>query len=503
MRDRLSSSLIGGENIMTKRCVSLLVVLMAAVSGCTQLSPELQVVHDAAEALGGVEAVRGATTMVIEGSGSNYRLGQNRTPDAPLPTSEVESYTLEVDLQNHRSRVEVVSANFAGNLGTAVRALDGSVAFDVGGNGNARRVGSSAASERRAEYYHHPLTLLQAALAEDEAMAATVSDLRQESGQTAVDITTADGSQLTLHLDAQTRLPVMIESRSYNTNLGDVTIATTFADYTDAGGFMLPQERSQTIDDLPSSELRVTHVVNPEIGDLAAPAEVASAGEPGAPSANVTVEELASGVWFLAGQSHHSVLVDFPEYTVLVEAPQNDTRTLAVIAQARALVPDKPLRYLLATHHHFDHSGGVRAAVAEGLTVITHETNRELFEELVARPHTTVADHLAQNPASLMLDTVTGTEPYQLGGGNRVMQIYRVGDNPHSDGMLVAYLPREQILIQADMYIPGVGGPFATTAALLLQSIQDRGLRVSRLVPIHGEVVPLSQLEEAVEAAAN
>ena len=487
---------------MAKRCMNSLFVLTAAVSGCTQLSPELEVVHDAAEVLGGVEAVRSATTMVMEGSGSNYRLGQNRTFDAPLPTSEVESYTLEVDLQNHRARVEVVSANFAGNMGTTVRALDGRVAFDVGGSGNAQRVGSSAASERRAEYYHHPLILLQAALAED-GLAATVSNLRQESGQNVVDITTADGSQLTVHIDAQTRLPLLIESTSYNTNLGDVTITTTFADYTDADGFMLPQERSQAIDDVPISELRVTHVVNPAIGDLAAPAEVASAGEPGPPSANVTVDELASGVWLLAGQSHHSVLVDFPEYTVLVEAPQNDTRALAVIEQARALVPDKPLRYLVNTHHHFDHSGGVRAAVAEGLTVITHETNREFFEEMVARPHTIVADHLAQNPAALMLDTVTGNESYQLGEGTRVMQIYRVGDNPHCDGTLAVYLPREQILIQADMYIPGVGGPFAASAAMLLQSIEDRGLRVSRLVPIHGEVVPLSQLEEAVEATAN
>ena len=491
---------------MTKRCMSGLIVLAAALYGCTQRSPELQIIHDAADAMGGVEAVQGVTTLIMEGSGSNYRLGQNRTPDSELPTSEVESYTLEMDLQNHRARAEIVSANFAGLMVTAVMGLDGNVAYTVGRSGDPQRVGSAPASERRAEYYHHPLTLLRAALAEDREMAATVSSLRQEMGHDVVDITTADGSQLTLHVDPETRLPLMISSASYNSNLGDVVTTTSFSEYVDVGGVMLPQERSQRLDTTSISDLRLRHTVNGEIGDLTAPADVASAAEPEPQPANVTVEEVASGVWFLAGQSHHSVLVEFPEYTVLVEAPQNDTRALAVIEQARELVPDKPLRYVVNTHHHFDHSGGLRATVAEGLTVITHETNRSLFEDLVARQHTVVADHLAQNPAELMLETVTGDETYELRDGNRVMEIYRVGDNPHSDGMLAVYLPREQILIQADMYIPGVGGPFAATAAALLQSVRERGLRVSRIVPIHGAVAPFSDLEQAVqptEAGAN
>ena len=101
------------------------------------------------------------------------------------------------------------------------------------------------------------------------------------------------------------------------------------------------------------------------------------------------------------------------------QAPQHDTRALGVIARARELVPDKPLRYVVNTHHHFDHSGGLRAAVAEGLTVLTHETNQALYEELVSREHTITADHLAQNPAELMLETVTGDETYELRDGYR------------------------------------------------------------------------------------
>ena len=138
--------------------------------------------------------------------------------------------------------------------------------------------------------------------------------------------------------------------------------------------------------------------------------------------------------------------------------------------------------------------------MAEGLIVVTHETNRDLFEELVSRPHTVVADHLAQQPAELMLETVAGDDTLELGEGRRTMQVFRMGDNPHADGTLVVHLPAERMLIQADMFIPGVGGEFARTAAALLASIEERNLRVDRLVPIHGGVLPLSALEEAVEA---
>jgi glyoxylase-like metal-dependent hydrolase (beta-lactamase superfamily II) len=314
-------------------------------------------------------------------------------------------------------------------------------------------------------------------------------------GHNVVDVTTPEGIQLALHLDPTNNLPVMITSRGYNTNLGDVTLSTTFSEYMDAGGVQLPQVISQKIDDFPAADLRVTHSVG-TIGDLAAPAAVASAEEPGTPQANVTVEELAPGVWRLAGQSHHSVLVEFPSYGVLVEAPQNDTRTLAVIARARETLPEgKPLQYLVNTHHHFDHSGGLRAAVAEGLTIITHEINRPLYEELVKRPHTVMADRLAGNPAELKLQTVTGDEKFELRDGNRVMEVYRIRNDSHNDGMLMVYLPQSRILIEADTYTPPRGGP---TAENLLQEIKERGLRVDRIAPIHGDVVPLSELQKTV-----
>jgi glyoxylase-like metal-dependent hydrolase (beta-lactamase superfamily II) len=481
-----------------RRIQSLGVAVLALVYGCGGSSPEMELVEAAAAAMGGAAAIQGVQTLAIEGSGTAYRLGQNTNPDAGLPTSEVASYTREIDLANRRVRTEVTSANFLGVMGTQVTALDDNIAFNVSGNGAAARAGAQVVQDRQAEYYHHPVTVLRAALASGEG-GATLTNLREDLGYDAVDVTTPEGVVVALHVDSQTSLPAMITSMTYDANLGDVMLATSFSEWTETGGLQVPQVITQRIDVYPSLDVRVTHAVNGTVGDLAAPPDVVSAPEPGPPQANVAVEALASGVWFLAGQSHHSVVVEFPTYLTLVEAPQNDTRALAVIARARELVPGKPLRYLVNTHHHFDHSGGLRAAVAEGLTVITHEINRPLFETLVERPHTIQPDHLAQNPASLTIETVTGDEVFELRDGNRVMQIARIAGSTHNDGILMVYLPGERILIEADVYTPPRGGAETVN---LLRNVKERGWQVGRIAPIHGMVVPFAELTKTAMATA-
>ena len=149
---------------------------------------------------------------------------------------------------------------------------------------------------------------------------------------------------------------------------------------------------STTAGSLSDIRLGTVQVNATDVPDLAAPAElrVAQTATPAvaaAPPVTITVTEPAPGVWFLAGQSHHSVVIEMADHLLLVEAPQNDARTLAVIQRARTLNPSKPLRAVINTHHHFDHSGGIRAAMSEGLTVITQEQNKPFFDSLALRRH--------------------------------------------------------------------------------------------------------------------
>ena len=483
-----------------------LIVSSVLFVGCGGATPELRLVEDAAEAIGSLRALRETTTLLIEGQGRTYRLGQNKSPRSDLPYYEVENYRVEIDFPNQRWRLsqDRTSTFLTGSPLDGVRqvyGLDGDVAYDEQ-SGGAVRASERVAAERWAEMYHNPIGILLLAL--DET--SMVSNLREAEGQQIVDVVAANGTQFTLFVDEETRLPSKVMSSTYHPNLGDIAIETLFEDYGQTGGLggfqarlTLPRGYATNLDRFRVSEYRVTTDPNSPLDDIAAPA-AAQSSAPALATVTVEVEEVASGVWHLTGQSHHSVLVEFDEFLALVEVPQSEARALAVIERARELQPDTPLRYVVNTHHHFDHSAGIRAAVSEGLTVVTHEANRSFFEDIVARQHSIVQDALARHPQPLTMETVTGDEMYELSDGSRTLQIYRIVDDPHCDAIVMAYLPRERILIEADAYSPtSREAPFAE---VLLRNLEDRRLRVDTIVPLHGGVSRLEDLESAVRKAS-
>ena len=480
--------------------VALFVLFAAATLGaCTQAPPEQQIVNDAAAALGGAEKIQAVKTLVIEGEGTNGNLGQDMSPDATGQTFTVTGYKRAIDVPSGRVRIEQTrTPNFTFFQGqqpqNQVLGVDGDVAYNVAPSGTATRAADAVAKDRRAESYHHPITIIRAAL----DPAARLSNPRTQGNQSVVDIATADGLMFTLATDSMTKLPTRVVSMTNNTNLGDVAIETSFADYQDVSGLKLPTRVTTKTDKYQTAELRVTkQTVDGDAGDLAAPAAAASAAAPVAPPATVTVQEVAPGIWWLAGQSHHSVVVEFADHLTLVESPQNDTRALAVIAKARELRPDKPLTHVINSHHHFDHSGGLRAAVSEGLTVVTQKANAQFYQDAVARPHTIVPDVLAKNPQPLKIEIVD--QEMELKDATRTVNLYRVAGSPHATTLLVAYFPKERILVEADVYTPG--GAVAPYAPNLMENITTRKLRIDRFVPLHGVIGTYNDFVKVVQSA--
>lgn len=478
-----------------------LILLVAAIGACTRLTPERQLIRNAAAALGGADPVQQVKTLLLEGEGINGNLGQDMTPEARGQAFRVTAYRRAVDLVQGRWRLEQTrTPNFTFFQGPApqrqLQGLDGQVGYNIAPTGAVTRVPSAVASDRQAERYYHPLTILRAAL----DPSAKLANARSLGNEGIVDITTPDGFTLTLAADSTTNLPTRVVTMRYHINLGDVAVETRFADYQPVDGLQLPARLTTTVDNYTVADIRLTRqILNADVGDLAAPAAAASAPAiAGPPPATVTTEEIARGIWLLAGQSHHSVLVEFSDHLVLIEAPQHEARTLAVIAKARELKPDKPLTHVVNSHHHFDHSGGIRAAVAEGLTVITHKANAAFFEQAVRRSHSLAPDGLAKNPRPLKLETVD--EELVLKDSMRTVHLYRIAGSPHAETLLMAYFPRERILVEADAFTPGAAvSPYA---ANLLENIERRKLRIERIVPLHGKPVPYAELVKTVRAGA-
>lgn len=480
---------------MSRRTLPFLAgtLLFSLAAGCSRGTPEQQFLDDAMAAVGGRDRVQAVKTIVVAGEGVNYNLGQDLRPEADGQQFAVSAYERKIDVANRRQRItQTRTPKFPYFQGpqpqTQVIALDGEVAFNVNPQGQATRAAALAEIDRRHDFYHHPITLLRAAL----DAGATVANVRSAGTARQADITTAPGQALTMTIDAA-GVPLSISSKASHPNLGDVVMTTTFADYETVNGLKLPRRFGMRVDDFITAEITArSHSVDTDIGDLAAPAAVAASAAPAPP--NVTAEPVGKGVWLMAGGSHHSALVEFADHLMLIDAPQSEARTLAVIATARQTVPDKPLTQLVTTHHHFDHTAGLRAAIAEGLNVITHTGNKEWVERMAARPHTIRPDALARNATRLVVETVDGEKEYS--DPSMTVQLFHVAGNPHSDTMLMAYLPRERVLIQVDAYSPGAGPHLY--AANLLENIRKRNLRVDRIVPLHGTVGTMADLVRAV-----
>jgi glyoxylase-like metal-dependent hydrolase (beta-lactamase superfamily II) len=373
-----------------------------------------------------------------------------------------------------------------------VQGVDDDIAYNVAPSGTATRASLATAADRRAERLHHPLVLVRAAL----EGSARVSPVRTVGAERMIDVTTNAGAVATLVVGAD-GMPVRTESNGTHPNLGDVVMTTTFAGYADAGGLLLPTRLTTKVDDFTTGEYTVSNRTS-DTGTIEAPDELAGVAVPPAPTVNVTVDEVAPGVWFLAGQSHHSVVVAFKDRLVMIEAPQSEARSLAAIARARTLRPATPLTHLVMSHHHFDHSTGLRAAIAEGLTIVTHEGNEAFVKEIAARPFTLAPDTLAKAPRPVAVEAVADART--ITDGARSLVLYHVAGNPHSDTMLMAYLPKERLLIEVDAFSPG--GTYHPYAANLLGHVERLKLAVDRIVPLHGAVAPMADLVTAARPAS-
>ncbi|MBM4297134.1 MAG: MBL fold metallo-hydrolase, partial [Deltaproteobacteria bacterium] len=282
-----------------------------------------------------------------------------------------------------------------------------------------------------------------------------------------------------------------VESSYGSPVAGDMKVVTHYGPYRDFAGVKFPTKIIQYQEGLPTLDLTVTAVrANPPL-EVVVPENISKNPSP------VRSEKAADGVWYITGTNHHSVLIEMKDYLIVVEAPHSDLRSMALIGEVKKLVPNKPIRYVVNSHHHFDHSGGLRGFAAEGATIVTHEINRPYFERAAANTWSLGPDRLAKAKKKPTFQTMG--DNMVLTDGTRSVELYQIVGNAHHDGLIMAYLRKEKLLIEADAYTPlpigaeppKVANPFSVN---LETNVRRLNFEVERILPLHGRIVPYGEL---------
>jgi glyoxylase-like metal-dependent hydrolase (beta-lactamase superfamily II) len=454
----------------------------------------------AAKALG---ASKNLTTLQFSATGSNHAYGQAWKADMPWPAFKIYSYTATFDYATPAMRIDLQRTNpdttpVRGGGGLPllapqqqIQAVSGTAAWNlaVPANGGApvATPAPAAVNDRLlALWTLTPQGVIKAAIANNATV--TARTIAFKIGETKVTATLGP-----------TNLITSVKTIGDAAVLGDTVTETTFANYEEYRGVKFPMHIVQKQGGFPILDLTVSAVRPQSNVRIDVPSAVQSAA-PAAPAAvRVDTQKVADGVYYLTGGSHHSVAVEFKDYVVLIEAPQTDERAVAVFDAVKKAIPGKPIKYVVNSHNHFDHLGGIRAAMAEGYTIVTHTSNKLYYERIAAMPHTVNPDRLAKSPKKPVIEGVADKRVFT--DDTNTLELYRVSTD-HNDAMLVAYLPKAKILVEADLWNPPAANAPAPPAVnpvnvQLVDSIKKLNLDVQQVAGLHGRLATIQELRTA------
>lgn len=515
-------------------------LLTAPLAGCADTAPgELPAIADvlahAQDALGTPRVAQAARvgahpilTQRVTASGQRFDPGQTfRLGDPPLFIQDFQ-YTRTRDLTGGRVRTAWQRAGgyptlFPFTYDEIVGPTNGYFTsphnfeeFLTFQTQPAMTSGSVDATQRNREL-DEPHVLIAEAIAHPDHVTAFVA--RTIGGRRAFEFSLARPfTPVRVAIDAETFLPLQTAHFEDDAVLGDAEITVRFPRWTTAGGVKVPAEIVRSLNGaVIQRDQRGPYefAVGPDTGIFDVPADSTAPYDPvaaligdqhpdlydrgnsvglleGDPVTNVNLIEIAPAIFIVIGSTHHSLAIGTDHGVVVVEAPNDDSRSLAVLNALAQVFPGKPIQYVINTHHHHDHVGGLRTYVALGVPVVAPAADHDFLQSVFAAPHTVLPDTLARAPRPAQLIGVDSTG-WSFTDGRTIQAMLLTSD--HVDHQLVVYVPDAGLVFQSDLYYPHLlppeqqPAPFrATTRALYQALVLDRGLDVQLVAAGHAGV---------------
>jgi len=448
------------------------------------------VIANAQKALGDVKSITysgSAKDVAFQQCGSNAADMNCRGTHDPM--RPINNYIRVIDLTTPASRATGATNNPAG--GGATQPMPGTFFQGI----TAQQTDVSQPWGNSVEFYITPWGFLKGAAANN----ATVSKKKVDGKNYAVltwspMVKAASGKSYVINGYVNDKnLVDRVETWLGENIMGDMHILAVYSGWKDFGGVMAPAKIVQTRGGWPFFEVDVmaAKANPPDVATLVpAPAGGRGGGGGGAPAPLVvTSEKLGDGLYRLTTGpgSYDSVIVEFKDYIMMLEAGQSVARGEAYVAETKKLIPNKPIRYVMNTHPHSDHTGGLPVLVAEGATIITQKNNEEFLERALNTPRTLLNDPLAKNPKKAKIEAVLEKKVYS--DGTRTVEMYHVSPVPHSNGLLIAYIPKEKILFQGDFSVTP-GQPANDHVKALVPILEKLNLDFDRYINVHTSAAP-------------
>lgn len=436
-------------------------------------------------------------TLRYSAAGNAWGFGQPYTAGKPFPKQNYR-VTRSIDYVNAALSDDVTRSRAETRGGTGVPLTgEQNLIEAVGGNVTWNEVNKNVApgnryvAERVPQIWLNPHGVIKAAQ-KNNATLAFVTEGKKSLGVVSFSEPGRFNARAYINDAAEVE---RIEATVPNPLYGDLPVVIHYSEYREFGRSKFPTRIEETQAGLPTLQLVVTDVQPNAKVEIPVPPAAANFKE------NVVSTKLADGVWMLAGGSHNSVAIEMKDHVVVVEGPLYDARSQAVIDETKKLIPGKPIRLMINTHVHIDHSGGVPTFAAEGATIVTHQSNKAFFDRVLSAKRSVSPDALSKAKKK---GGVRGVgDKFVHSDGDRTVEAHLLKGNIHNDGMLFVYLPKEKLIVQADVLAPLAAGAKPPAKpnpvfANFAENLDRLKLSVDRIAGIHGGVVPAAELKRAL-----